>query len=188
MTRLSTKDQILDIAQALAQTRGFNGFSYADIAEELGIRKASIHHHFPSKLDLEIELLSRYRSAFANELSAIRSDEDRSIACLQRYVQLYFDTLKSHRVCLGGMMASDVGALPDELAPSLHAFFEEQLEWLTNVLRVGKKKGELNYSGSAVSQAHLLLAGLQGGLFIANAMNDEDVFLSMSKTLIAQLK
>ncbi len=188
MLRISTRDQILNIAQALAQTRGFNAFSYADIAEELGIRNASIHHHFPSKLDLEAELLSRYRSVFVNELSNIRSEEAKSAGCLQRYTQLYFDTLKSHRVCLGGMMASDVGALPDVLAPSLNAFFEEQLEWLTSVLRTGKKNGELNYSGSAESQANLLLAALQGGLMITNATNDEAIFMSMSKTLLAQLK
>lgn len=188
MNSSSTKDRILDIAQALAQKRGFNAFSYADIAEELGIRKASIHHHFPSKLDLETELLFRYRSVFVSELSAIRSKETRSVRCLQSYAQLYFDTLKSHRVCLGGMMASDVGGLPNELASSLNSFFEEQLEWLTSVLREGKKKGELNYSGTAESQASLLLAALQGGLFIANAMNDEVIFMSMSKTLITQLK
>ena len=64
MNSLSTRDRILDSAQALAQTRGFNAFSYADIAGELGIRKASIHHHFPSKFDLEAELLSRYRLSF----------------------------------------------------------------------------------------------------------------------------
>ena len=93
MVSLSTKDQILHSAQALAQTRGFNAFSYADIADELGIRKASIHHHFPSKLDLEYELLTRYRSEFVEELSSIKSNASDSSEQLQRYIELYFSCL-----------------------------------------------------------------------------------------------
>ena len=188
MVSLSTKDQILHSAQALAQIRGFNAFSYADIADELGIRKASIHHHFPSKLDLEAELLTRYRSDFVKELGSIKSSVSDSTGQLQRYIELYFSTLKSNRICLGGMMASDVGALPEELAPALKSFFAEQLEWLADVLRVGKKNGELNFSGSAESHANVLLAALQGGLLLANAMGDEAVFVKMKNSLLAQLK
>jgi len=47
-----TAERILDIAQDLIQRRGFNAFSYHDIAAPMGIRKASIHYHFPSKADL----------------------------------------------------------------------------------------------------------------------------------------
>ena len=188
MNSLSTKDRIMDSAQALAQTRGFNAFSYADIAGELGIRKASIHHHFPSKFDLEAELLSRYRLSFDSELNSIQSGAVGSMEQLQRYTQLYLSTLKNNRICLGGMMASDVGALPDELAPALNSFFEEQVEWLAEVLRNGKSEGEINFSGSAESQAQLLLAALQGGLLMANAMGDESVFTQMRNTLLTQLK
>ena len=188
MVSISTKDQILDSAQSLAQIRGFNAFSYADIAGELGIRKASIHHHFPSKLDLEAELLTRYRSDFVKELGSIKSSVSDSTGQLQRYIQLYFNTLKNNRICLGGMMASDVGALPGELAPALNSFFVEQLEWLADVLRVGKSKGELNFTGSAASHANVLLAALQGGLLMANAMGDEAVFVKMKNSLLAQLK
>lgn len=188
MSGLSTRDQILDSAQALAQSRGFNAFSYADIADELGIRKASIHHHFPSKFDLEAELLARYKSDFVSELNSIKSGTATSMEQLQRYTQLYLSTLKNNRICLGGMMASDVGALPDELAPALNAFFNEQVEWLASVLRTGKKNGELNFSGSAESQGSVLLAALQGGLLMANAMGDEAVFVRMRNTLLAQLK
>ena len=85
-------------------------------------------------------------------------------------------------------MASDAGALPKELAPALKSFFAEQLEWLADVLRVGKKKGELNFTGSAESQANVLLAALQGGLLLANAMGDEAVFVKMKNSLLAQLK
>src|SRR4051794_36242328 len=56
-----TSDLILDVAQELLQTRGYNAISYQDIADRIGIRKASIHHHFPNKSDLAQALVRRYR-------------------------------------------------------------------------------------------------------------------------------
>src|SRR5262249_62421703 len=62
---VSTAERILDTAQALAQVRGYNGFSYADISAELAITKPSIHYHFPSKAQLAEALIARYRRRFA---------------------------------------------------------------------------------------------------------------------------
>ncbi|MGQ7846390.1 TetR/AcrR family transcriptional regulator [Granulosicoccus sp. 3-233] len=183
-----TRDLILDSAQALAQARGFNGFSYADIAAEVGIRKASIHHHFPTKHALETELLERYRATFIAELNSIESSVSGSVERLQRYAQLYTNTLSNHCICLAGMMASDVGALPEQLKPSLEGFFREHMEWLTKVLAAGKSAGELNFDGSAPAQASAFLAALQGGLLMANAMGDDAVFKKLKQTLVSQLK
>ena len=60
-------ERILDIAERLAQTRGFNGFSYADIAEELAVTKASLHYHFRSKADLGQALIVRYPLVFGGK-------------------------------------------------------------------------------------------------------------------------
>lgn len=188
MNNNPTRDLILDSAQALAQTRGFNGFSYADIAAEIGIRKASIHHHFPTKHDLETELIERYRDGFAAQLKSIESSVGGSLERLQRYAQLYADTLNNHCICLAGMMASDVGALPEKLQPSLVSFFQENVEWLGKVMAAGKSAGELHFTGSAQSQATAFLAAMQGGLLMANAMGDEAVFKKLRQTLISQWK
>lgn len=183
----STRDLILDSAQALAQTRGVNAFSYADIAAELCVKKASIHYHFPSKQDLEVELLERYRSTFMAELRKIASTIKGSVEKLEHYAQMYTNTLRNDRICLGGMMASDVSTLPEQLTPSLVSFFEEQVDWLAKVMDAGKKAGELNFSGTAEAQATVFLASLQGGLLMANAMGNEEVFEQLRKTVIADL-
>ena len=107
---------------------------------------------------------------------------------LKRYTQLYASTLKKNQICLGGMMASDVGALPDDLAPSLKSFFKEHVDWLANVMSAGKSAGEMNFEGSAQAQASVFLAALQGGLLIANGMGDEAVFKSLGDSLLAQLQ
>ena len=54
-----TAARILDVAERLVQTRGFNGFSYADVASELDVTKASLHYHFPGKAELGQALIAR---------------------------------------------------------------------------------------------------------------------------------
>lgn len=188
MRSSSTYDDILDSAQALAQRRGFNAFSYADIASELGIRKASIHYHFPSKRDLETELLSRYRTGFMSELQSIESAVLGGPQQLQRYAQLYVSTLKDDRICLAGMMASDIGALSEDLRNSLQAFFSNQVEWLAGVISTGKSNGEFEFAGPASSQASAFLAALQGGLLMANATGDKAAFKRLTQTLIEKIQ
>ena len=188
MKKNSTRELILDSAQALAQARGFNAFSYADIAAELGIKKASIHYHFPSKQNLEAELIERYAESFAKQLKSIESGLHTAEEQLSRYSKLYLDTLASGQICLAGMMASDVGALPEQLGPGLTGFFEEHISWLAKIMSQGKEVGEFNFTGTAQAQAGAFLAALQGGLIVANAMGDASVFKRLRTTLLAQLK
>lgn len=188
MTTTSTRELILDSAQALVQSRGVNAFSYADIAADLGIKKASIHYHFPSKQDLEVELLQRYTGTFTTGLQSIAASTRGSVKQLEDYAQMYAATLRSNQVCMGGMMASDAGTLPEQLSPLLNAFFDGQVQWLTTVLKTGQHASELNFTGPAKSQAIVFLSALQGGLLIANATGNIDNFKALTHTLIDGLK
>src|ERR671936_2806695 len=89
-----TPARILDIAERLVQSRGFNGFSYADIAAELGITKASLHYHFAGKAELGEALIDRYASRFADALRAISGEEGDAHAKLDAYANLYADVLR----------------------------------------------------------------------------------------------
>src|SRR5271166_5777461 len=80
---------ILDVAERLAQTRGYNGFSYADIAAELGVTKASLHYHFPSKAKLGCALIERYRGLFGAALDVIDRQAKEPHEKLKQYVRLY---------------------------------------------------------------------------------------------------
>ncbi len=100
------------MAERLAQTRGYNGFSYADIATEQGVTKASLHYHFPSKADLGHALIGRYRTLFGAALEAIDQRGEGPRARLQRYVGLYNSVLSNERMCLCGMLAAEYATLP----------------------------------------------------------------------------
>src|SRR5947209_19881447 len=100
-----TADRILDIAERLVQTRGFNNFSYADIASELGITKASLHYHFPGKAELGHALITRYAERFFEALSRIDHDLPDARAKLEAYTDLYADVLRGQRMCMCGVLA-----------------------------------------------------------------------------------
>ena len=184
---MDTREQIIEVAQGLAQRRGFNAFSYADISEAIGIRKASIHHHFPTKQDLELEMVARYRDSFQNALEEISITHTSSIAQLRAYGALYAATLQSGKICLCGMMATDLMALPEAMRIPLAGFFSDQLEWLSNVLDVGRRCGEIAFRGGVEQRAKTLLACFQGGLIIARSRDDTQFFQTLMDDQIASV-
>src|SRR5688500_18549942 len=107
-----TADLALDAAERLAQVRGFNGFSYADVSAELGITTASLHYHFPGKADLGRALVERYTAAFRSALGALAGREARAAARLAGYAKIYADVLAEDRMCLCGMLAAEYETLP----------------------------------------------------------------------------
>ncbi|MBC7939888.1 MAG: TetR/AcrR family transcriptional regulator, partial [Chitinophagaceae bacterium] len=163
---------------------GFNAFSYADIAAAVGVRKASIHHHFASKGDLELALVQRYRQQFAGQMERIDGQESTALGRLRGYAGLYRATLDGDAVCLCGMMASDIQALPDLLRRPLRAFFDEQAAWLAGVLDAGRQNGEFAFLGPAPRRARLVLAALQGGLIMAHATRDMPQFDALLDDLV----
>src|SRR5215475_2801136 len=105
-----TADKILDLAETLIQTRGYSAFSYQDISDGLGIRKASIHYHFPSKTNLGIAVVDRYVTRFGAALAALAADESlSSMAVLELYVEPYASFADTaDRVCLCGALAGEI--------------------------------------------------------------------------------
>src|SRR5205807_8993019 len=102
-----TDQRILDIAERLVQVRGFNSFSYADVANELGITKASLHYHFPGKAELGQALIARYRERFTAALEQIDSEALPGSAKLEAYATLYADVLRGKRMCMCGILAAE---------------------------------------------------------------------------------
>src|SRR5580700_12212203 len=86
---LGTASRILDVAERLVQVRGFNGFSYADIAAELQVTKAALHYHFATKADLGEALISRYAARFLQALAEVDTGGAAAPATLAAYAQLY---------------------------------------------------------------------------------------------------
>jgi TetR/AcrR family transcriptional regulator, transcriptional repressor for nem operon len=180
-----TAQRILEVAERLAQTRGFNGFSYADIAAELGITKASLHYHFATKAELGCALIAGYGQRFDAALARI--DAASPPDTLRRYVQLYEDVLVRDRMCLCGMLAAEYSTLPPAMRAQLRSFFDKNEAWLANLLERGRKSGALHFEGSALEIARMLTAGLGGAMLLARSYEEPARFEATAKRLLAEV-
>ena len=184
---MEMKEQILTSAQRLVQQRGFNGFSYADIADEVGIRKASLHHYFPTKTDLGLALIEGYTAHLESGLLHINATFSQADARLNAYVAIYRSTLEAERMCMGGMLASEALTLDPVVLPSLKRFFARNTEWLTEVLATGNSQQLFTLTSTAADHARVLLSALQGALLIARASGDHEAFNRTTSLLISGL-
>jgi TetR/AcrR family transcriptional repressor of nem operon len=182
-----TARRILDVAERLVQSRGFNGFSYADVAKELRITKASLHYHFPSKAELGEALIERYGSRFFEALKGIDEDCADAREKLARYAGLYVSVLKDHRMCLCGMLAADYSTLPPGMRAAVIRFFDRNQTWLERVLEEGREAGALGYESSPAEQAQLIVGALEGGMLVARPYGDPQRFEAAARRLLAGL-
>jgi TetR/AcrR family transcriptional repressor of nem operon len=164
----TTSSRILDVAERLVQTRGFNGFSYADIAEVLRIRKASLHHHFPTKADLAEALVERYHGAFFRALASIEEKSVSARAKLDAYVALYRGVLARKRLCLCGMLAAEYATLPASVRSRVKRFFRQNALWLTALVKAAQQEGVISEGDPAVL-AGQIVATLEGVMIVSRA-------------------
>lgn len=172
MTGLSsdTRTKILDVAQDLIQRRGMNAMSYQNISEAVGIRKASIHHHFASKDDLVNALLRRYRAAFGEAVAEILKSRTKAATKLRRYSGLFVQTLREDRqdkACLCGMLAAELMSLEERNREEVGSFLRENFRAIRQILSDGAGDGSLVIRGDIDTTAELVLAALEGGLLVA---------------------
>jgi TetR/AcrR family transcriptional repressor of nem operon len=182
-----TPQRILDVAERLVQTRGFNGFSYADIAEALEVTKASLHYHFPSKAELGKRLIERYEETFLAALKAIDATGAAPRDKLKRYARIYADVLRDNRMCLCGMLASDYATLPKPMKEEVKHFFDENERWLAALLEQGRKSRGLEFKGSALELARVMVGSLEGAMMLARSYGDSSRFDTAAERLIGSL-
>jgi len=182
-----TARRIMDVAEQLVQTRGFNAFSYADIAATLNLTKASLHYHFPTKADLGTRLILRYDMVFMAALSDIAARHASAGERLRRYAGLYQDTLRAGRLCLCGMLAAEAATLPEPMRAALRDFFDHNETWLAAVLAEGREAGTLHFSVPAQEMARLITGALAGAMILARCQGALDRFDAVANRLIADL-
>jgi len=182
-----TAERILDVAERLVQTRGFNGFSYANVAGELGITRASLHYHFPGKAELGEALIARYAARFAHALEEIDARVDDARAKLDAYADLYAEVLRGDRMCLCGILAAEYLTLPAPMREEVVRFFDENELWLAGVLARGRSERTLSFAGSPADAAQTILGGLEGAMLVARPYGDLARFQSAAARLLASL-
>jgi TetR/AcrR family transcriptional repressor of nem operon len=185
-----TATKILDVGQELIQTRGYTAMSFQDIAVQVGIKKPSVIHHFPSKADLGVAIIQRYRDTFASQLEAIKNDPDKTAwEALEFYFSPYLHFASTpDTVCLCGALAGEVPALPEEMRAEVKQFMEDHQRWLEVILRTGRKNGELNFKETPARLSRMLFNTLQGTLLVKRSTDDLSQLKDVIKVITHMLK
>ena len=185
----TTQQKLIDSARHLIQTRGYNGFSYADVAEEVQVRKASIHHHFPGKSDLARAVVEQSRALIGEQTRSLSGGAFDPEEQLRMYTSYWEKCIAdaSAPFCVAGMLASELPTLPADLASDVQAHFRDLSNWLEIVLTQGAQMGRFELQGSARQEAESFMAMVYGAMLAARAYNDPKVFAEIVATGLNRL-
>jgi len=177
-TTTSTADEILACARSLIVSGGYNGFSYADIAEVVGIRKPSIHHHFPSKADLVETLVSRYLKEAEDGFSNLERAVPEPLDQLRTYIGHWKRCIGDETApfCLCALLANELPVLPEEVVVQVRAFFRLLSAWLASVFERGVAQGTLVLANAPGVEAEIFMATVHGAMLSARAYGDAGIF------------
>ncbi|MEM9773358.1 MAG: TetR/AcrR family transcriptional regulator [Chloroflexota bacterium] len=179
-----TKTQIIQIAEQLVRSGGYNGFSFREIAAEIGIRSASVHYHFPSKEDLALAVANRYKQNFFEALGDPAPDGGNTKSQLAHYGQVFQDSFKASRsACLCGMLSNEIALLPAVVKQVLVSFIDENLKWLQQAITYGASDAD---SAKVKQQAQLVYAALEGAMSVSALMQSDEWLQSVSN-LVAEI-
>ncbi len=168
------KTQILDIAEELMLSGSYNSFSYNDISKQLGITKASVHHHFPTKEDLGVAVCERLHRAMHDYLSGVDAaggTPGKKVEMYTGLLRLFLD--KKTRICPFGIMEAEYNVIPQRMRQCLRQMYDDMSSWLTEVVRQGRQQGSFRYEGEPRDQALLIMCALQGSLQISRLLGED---------------
>lgn len=184
-----TAETILNSARQLIVRGGYDGFSYADISAVVGIRKASIHHHFPTKSDLVRTLVERYRKEAAAGFEALSKAIPGPAEQLAAYVGYWEKCIVggAQPFCICALLATQYPTIPAEVALEVRAHFQGLSQWLEAVLRRGVETGDLHLSGTPHEEAEALMAMVHGAMLSARAYGKPAMFAATVRAYLARL-
>ena len=183
-----TRATLLGEAETLVRRRGYSGFSYADLAEAVGIRKASIHHHFRTKEDLAVALLAAYEARYAAALATIEESRSDGLSRVTAYGRLYLGGVEQGLGCLCAAFATEGDALPERLRADVAAFFARHIAWIEETLRRGRADGSVRPDIEPGPQARMIVATLEGALITERLLDGPSGFGSVLAALAAGLQ
>ncbi len=184
-----TRARILQVGRTLLQSRGYTGFSFADIAEQVGVRKASLHHHFPSKEALVVALIGEYRETFAKVAGAFEPGTGAAEAALTQYFDYNRSIARGGAlICSAGALSAAIATLPPAAAALAAEHVREIERWLVAVIRDGRRSGAFVSRGTDRATALTVSAAIQGGLQIARATENPAAFDAVVRRLWQMLR
>lgn len=184
-----TAERILDAANALLTDRGYSAFSYADIAEAVQIRKASIHHHFPTKAGLVVAVLRRHRANISAGMKALDENVQDALTRIREYFKYWEGCIegKTLSFCIGALLGAEMPSIPEEVQAEVRVHFSILTEWFERTLESGWKARTIALEGTVAVEAQMLIAVLHGAMLSARATDSCEVFRTVSQAALNRI-
>ena len=155
-----TRTRILDLAEGFTQSKGFNNFSYLDLAAEIGVKNSSIHYHFKAKKDLALALVERIRETHAKACSDFDHHFETPQQRLAALVAHFKSYVQNEKICMCGMMAAEFQTVSCEVRKALSLYFRDMRAWLAKQFVQMKDP-------NPEDRALQFLSGLEGSVLLA---------------------
>lgn len=187
MPTINTKTALLNSAENAARRLGFDGFSYADLAEDVGIRKASIHHHFPTKANLSVALMARYHANFQAICAEIDASFSTGGAQLAELIKQYRQGNEDgKRICLCASFSANRDSLPTEVLHEISLFRTMVVEWMAAAFEKGRVDGTISAVTHPALEAASMMSLLEGAQLAARA--EENIALFDNATMLLKAR
>ena len=182
--------EIIRRTNELLASGGYNSFSYADIAELVEVRKASIHHHFPTKADLVKATVALHRDATRRGLQSLDELTPDPLERLVAYCRFWAECIKGSNppICICALLAAELPAVPVEVADEVKGHFEDLHAWVTSNMQGGKSKGSMKLSDTPSAEASMFMASIHGAMLAARATGDASLFWEIAKLSTNRLR
>lgn len=182
--------EIIQRTNELLASGGYNGFSYADLAGLVGVRKASIHHHFPTKVDLVKATVARHREATRRGLQSLGQSVPDPLARLVAYCRFWAECIQESNppICICALLAAELPAVPAEVADEVRGHFNDLQAWLALTLEEGAATGRMRLADAPSAEASMFMASIHGAMLSARATGNAALFWEIAKLSTDRLR
>jgi TetR/AcrR family transcriptional repressor of nem operon len=182
--------EIIQRTNELLASGGYNGFSYADIAELVDVRKASIHHHFPAKVDLVKATVAQHRQAMRRGLQSLKESIPDPYARLVAYSRYWADCIQESNppICICALLAAELPSIPAEVAEEVTGHFNDLQTWLAQTMTEGATMGVMRLTEPPAGEAAMFMASIHGAMLSARATGNASLFWQIAKLSTDRLK
>ncbi len=158
------RTEIETAARSAIKRGGLASVSFRTLADEVGVKSASVHYHFPTKADLAQSVVRAYSSDFEAALGSIAATANGLAGKLNGLVDVFEGVLAEQNLCLCGMMSAELAALDEVTQASLKRFFTVSESWLEGVFET--HRDEVTISMQSAELAKLYMASLEGATLV----------------------
>lgn len=178
----STFEQLMDASESAMRLKGYHAVSFRDLADELGIKSASVHYYFRQKEDLGVAVVERYSDRLFAELNKLSGSAQSGKEQIEAFCKSYQFALKSSdKMCLCGLLGAEISGLPDVVGDAVRAFLNANIDWVISALPASYTSAQ-----KRIKAAHIV-STMQGAMMLSTGLKNYKILDDAVEAIISNL-